>query len=957
MSDPLPAAEESLLGMVGDVRCSVARTSKPWDLEIDAIVVSVGGSLGGLGEALRDQFPRAAWSWIRFDSISPKRPALMELPPKANQRLQLAVLATPHDSNTFRPTPSSIATATAAAIDAAATAGVAALGMPLLATGALGAPAKVAAAAAVPAAVAALEKSGQTSLRELVFLCQDDESAELIRSVFAKPHPGPIDEAAPIPTVDRRPAPTPAPSYSSVELAGGVSSDIVDPNRGIPMAKDQLGVAPYVSMLATVMADRKTPLPLSAGVFGEWGSGKSYFMGLLRDQITTLAGSDNTQYCDEIVQIGFNAWHYADTNLWASLGDEIFRQLAGPDPSSQQRAERIRLELAERLDQRRQLESATQQARATAATLQAKIDAATANRESTARDLVAALKNSPRFRERVDRLWVRLGITDEIEQGKLLAEQMRGTLTEADALRRIPTDRRGKIALATAAVLLLAGVFAAALAPAAREWLAGLAGVFAVGAGTGIAALTRARSGLRTLRELTEDLHAGMGRAAEDAISKDMSDTLDALREAEANQRVAEAQLDEVVSQVGELGRQLAQLAPGKRLYSFLADRARSDSYSGNLGLISTIRKDFEQLVELMTEWRTTRRPEEEDPARKPVDRIVLYIDDLDRCSPRQVVDVLQAVHLLLAFELFVVVVGVDPRWLLRSLRSHYTEILELDAATDTAMPSWRVTPEDYLEKIINVPLVLPGMSSGSLHRLLRSMVQDDIPETSSSEGVADQPAIREPRHVVEDVDLAAITIEQGSEVDTQRRGHSPAEIPRPLTDPEIDLLARLDLLIDTPREAKRLVNLYRMVRATRDLSEASRFLGDDGEPGEYQAVVVLLGLLTAHGRLLGSVLDTPPDQHNGIAGGLTHRPPNTSWHRFVSDFEPQQSGASWANRIVGAMDDGQVGQWLRLHRGLAHLSDTTSLRDLSALQTWVPRIRRFSYVLPPTAGRSIPVR
>ena len=58
-------------------------------------------------------------------------------------------------------------------------------------------------------------------------------------------------------------------------------------------------------------------------------------------------------------------------------------------------------------------------------------------------------------------------------------------------------------------------------------------------------------------------------------------------------------------------------------------------------------------------------------------------------------------------------------------------------------------------------------------------------------------------------------------------------------------------MLIDTPREAKRLFNLYRMLRATRDLSGASRFLGEAGEPGDYQAVVVLLGLLTAHSRLL----------------------------------------------------------------------------------------------------------
>lgn len=60
------------------------------------------------------------------------------------------------------------------------------------------------------------------------------------------------------------------------------------------------------------------------------------------------------------------------------------------------------------------------------------------------------------------------------------------------------------------------------------------------------------------------------------------------------------------------------------------------------------------------------------------IDRIILYIDDLDRCPPERVVDVLQAVHLLLAFELFVVVVAVDSRWLLRSLEDQYPEFLSL---------------------------------------------------------------------------------------------------------------------------------------------------------------------------------------------------------------------------------------------------------------------------------------
>ncbi|MGH3928616.1 MAG: P-loop NTPase fold protein [Pseudonocardiaceae bacterium] len=36
------------------------------------------------------------------------------------------------------------------------------------------------------------------------------------------------------------------------------------------------------------------------------------------------------------------------------------------------------------------------------------------------------------------------------------------------------------------------------------------------------------------------------------------------------------------------------------------------------------------------------------------IDRIIIYIDDLDRCPPQRVVEMLEAIHLLLAVELFV---------------------------------------------------------------------------------------------------------------------------------------------------------------------------------------------------------------------------------------------------------------------------------------------------------------
>ena len=84
----------------------------------------------------------------------------------------------------------------------------------------------------------------------------------------------------------------------------------------------------------------------------------------------------------------------------------------------------------------------------------------------------------------------------------------------------------------------------------------------------------------------------------------------------------------------------------------------------------------------------------------------------------------LEAVHLLLALDLFVVVVGVDPRWLLRSLREQYPGLL--DAGVQAPVPGGDAlsdaTTADYLEKIFNIPFVLPGFPAARLGELVRGM-------------------------------------------------------------------------------------------------------------------------------------------------------------------------------------------------------------------------------------------
>ena len=214
---------------------------------------------------------------------------------------------------------------------------------------------------------------------------------------------------------------------------------------------------------------------------------------------------------------------------------------------------------------------------------------------------------------------------------------------------------------------------------------------------------------------------------------------------------------------IAELREQLALIDASARLSTFLRDRAAPNAYQEYRGLLGQVRSDLatlsSDLAAARNEWLisgATTPP--------PLERIVLYIDDLDRCPPRRVVEVLEAVHLMLALELFVVVVAVDARWLIRSLEYHYRELFstgdrpvsavsssspELDADTGPA------SPVDYLDKIFQIPYVLTPTPPAAMASYLRVLLPPpaspapaaQIPErASAAESMSTSPGTDVPR-------------------------------------------------------------------------------------------------------------------------------------------------------------------------------------------------------------------
>jgi hypothetical protein len=189
------------------------------------------------------------------------------------------------------------------------------------------------------------------------------------------------------------------------------------------------------------------------------------------------------------------------------------------------------------------------------------------------------------------------------------------------------------------------------------------------------------------------------------------------LRLAEVNREITEATraiaaLDDKIASTEATAE---ALTVGRRLYDFLADPAAG--YQKHQGVVGMLHRDFRFLD---AQLRACQSRPDAAPQLPRIDQVILYIDDLDRCPPSKVLEVLEAVHLLLALELFVIVVGVDSRWLQRSLRHQYRDLVTSgDPRTD---PYLRVMPIEYLEKIFQIPLTLPVMEPRAFARLIASL-------------------------------------------------------------------------------------------------------------------------------------------------------------------------------------------------------------------------------------------
>ncbi|HET7461989.1 MAG TPA: P-loop NTPase fold protein [Longimicrobium sp.] len=794
-----------------------------------------------------------------------------------------------------------------------------------------------------------------------------------------------------------------------------------DDTRG----EDLLGIEQDVLAFATLVAARSVTPPLSIGLFGEWGSGKSFFMRHLRNAVAGLARdaarSGQMQrelpFYKRIVQIEFNAWHYVEGNLWASLVEHIFRNLSlpGEKPSASEALQKRLIDDLKFTEQARE-QAHAERRRALREVAGARKRVSAARREHQRQreklaELAAKQVADDLTREEVSAavgpVLERLGIP-AVETG---VRDLLGALGEARALvergrgvflplvRAPEGERRRRTALLLMVLFLgpvvgwLVGVAVDTIGDTAMAQLS----AFASGAATLLTAgaawvRSQVKWGSDRLAEVEKAQREVDRRLAEKAAehTRELRALQEKLQLAKADYESARQTQRDAEARVKDAKAKLDEQSVAKLLASFIEDRAQSADYRKHLGVLALVRNDFETLSGLIEEenWRLSppghddgRYPgrqrfatldEEEKHRESRINRIVLYIDDLDRCPPNKVVEVLQAVHLLLAFPLFVVVVGVDARWVKRSLEVRYRELLHGDGADVPASSAelliGKATTDDYLEKIFQVPFWLRRMddtdTADMVRGLLGGSVASEAARGSDSTSRTDDGAAGKQDPVTGTDDFLSAAARQlnaessarddsGDGVATPRNVVSrivntaaapAAEREEPQVNleslvfrpEEVEFITALAPLLDrSPRALKRFVNVYRLIKAGLTPAEQRAFHEAIGQVPPYQAVLFLLAVDTGL-----------PEVADEFFAALR------KVHPTADDLGTGEGAATLlgvaANRIeqAGGAFTPAGRPWARIRAWIHPATQEEPRFDPSPalLAAWEPRVTRFSF-------------
>lgn len=264
--------------------------------------------------------------------------------------------------------------------------------------------------------------------------------------------------------------------------------------------------------------------------------------------------------------------------------------------------------------------------------------------------------------------------------------------------------------------------------------------------------------------------------------------------------------------------------------------------YESRLGFLHLVQTDMRRVLDLIA---TPQRP------------LVVFVDDLDRCSPGTVVQAIEAINLFLAGEFpnCLFVLALEPQMLAAHIDAAYA------AAGGTARAGAATTGWRFLDKFVQLPISLPG-SPTRIEGYVASLVGDNGRQASTNPTVGNrsaedvkriEAAILHHNPSLDDLPFATAAAQREvlglytAQIDPTAIAAATRVMSRMYNDADaaaIMAVAANQLGTTNPREIKRLLNLFRFYSF---VVEQDRIQGGSGYTPQQIAKVCILSVRWPH--------------------------------------------------------------------------------------------------------------
>lgn len=250
--------------------------------------------------------------------------------------------------------------------------------------------------------------------------------------------------------------------------------------------------------------------------------------------------------------------------------------------------------------------------------------------------------------------------------------------------------------------------------------------------------------------------------------------------------------------------------------------RAKPD-YAKRVGFLAEFENDFRRIVRVVTYG-----------GRHP---LVIFIDDLDRCSIPKAADLIEAINLFLNMDDCVFVIGMDVRTVAASIEARYEKLKSL--LIDDADGKEPVLGQHFLEKIVQITFPIPQPNPAALKKFVESTLHGQVATRSAVAAaeaqkviarrdleakVGENPSLQNIASAANELDLSKVVAdsseseqEQEAERERYRRQVAGETILANFDDlPEVleDVYALFGFLGYNPRRVKRFINVFRLQAA-----------------------------------------------------------------------------------------------------------------------------------------------